>query len=204
MSLHRIHFQTYNRPILDMLIGVEEDAKMTERYDFDPPYQRASVWTPEQRTSLIKSLMQGLPIGSLFLNRRSILEPMRVVDGKQRLETLLMWIRDEVAVPADWFEARAFATRTQMNTRLANPGSELCTHGVESRNFCRACQDRALAEVHVPAGDVTWSDLSDVGQRLCANDWSVATYETKLKTAEQEAELYERINYGGTPHEALA
>lgn len=202
--IHRIHFQTYNRPILDMLIGVEEDAKMTERYDFDPPYQRASVWTPKQRVELIKSLLQGLPIGSLFLNRRSILEPMRVVDGKQRLETLLMWIRDEVAVPADWFEPRAFARVSQIQSRLINGNTECCVHGTALHKGCRKCQDHARAKVQVPSGDITWSKLSPIGQRLCANDWSVATYETKLKTVEQEAELYERINYGGTPHEALA
>lgn len=169
MALHRIPFQTYNRPVLDMLIYAEEDGRIDERYDFNPPYQRASVWTPEQRVELIRSLMQGLPIGAVFLNRRSILEPQRVVDGKQRLETLLMWIRDEVHVPRDWF-----------------PASHLCV---------------------IPggtAGDVvSWSDLSLLGQRHLGNDWSIAAYETELRTEAQEAELYARINYGGTPHEPL-
>lgn len=204
MSLHRIHFQTYNRPILDMLITVMENRGIEDRYDFDPPYQRASVWTPEQRTSLIKSLMQGLPIGALFLNSRGILEPMRVVDGKQRLETLVGWLRDEIAVPADWFETRAFATRAQMSARAWSGDAQHCAHGTALRDGCHKCRDHALAQVQVPTGNVTWSDLSEVGQRVCANDWMVATYETALKTVEQEAELYERINYGGTPHEALA
>lgn len=169
MSLQRIHFQTYNRPVLDMLrtMGPDDDG---EQCDLSPSYQRESVWTTEQRVSLIKSLLQGLPIGALFLNRRGRDDFVQhIVDGKQRLETLIMWRNDEFAVPRDWFDA----------DWLGDDGEFLNAYMV------------------------SWSGLSRSGQRHCANNWLVATYETELPTEAQEAELYDRINYGGTPHEPL-
>lgn len=40
-------------------------------FDLGPEYQRGSVWTLEQRRNLIRSLIMGLPIGSIVLNDRS-------------------------------------------------------------------------------------------------------------------------------------
>jgi hypothetical protein len=39
-------------------------------FDLGPEYQRGSVWTLEQRRNLIRSLIMGLPIGSIVLNDR--------------------------------------------------------------------------------------------------------------------------------------
>jgi Protein of unknown function DUF262 len=166
VSIQRIHFQSHNRPILDTLRTLEREDDEAFRLNLNPSYQRESVWTMEQRVNLIKSMLQGLPIGSIFLNQRSEVAGPVVVDGKQRLETLLMWLHDEVEVPMEWFPDDMLA------------GS---------------C-----------GGLVGWSDLTPAAKRHLANRWVVATYETSLPTEAQEAELYKRVNYGGTPHEPLA
>lgn len=90
-------------------------------FDPDPPYQRGHVWGDHRRRLLILSLMQGLPIGAIIINDRprgGFHEPAygpphsktptrnwaySVIDGKQRITTLAMWMRGDLAVPASWF-----------------------------------------------------------------------------------------------------
>ena len=79
-------------------------------FDLDPPYQRASVWSAEQRRQLILSCIRRIPIGAVLVNNRWATNGYQgsvgyaVVDGKQRIETLRAFVADEFSVPADWFE----------------------------------------------------------------------------------------------------
>ncbi len=65
-----------------------------ERLHLEPGFQRQSVWTDPDRRKLIQSILQGYPIPSIFLyerpdNRgRTVYD---VIDGKQRLESILMF-----------------------------------------------------------------------------------------------------------------
>jgi hypothetical protein len=61
----------------------------------DPAFQRSGVWQLKQRVHLLESIFQGYPIPSVFLYRhvdegtgKVVFE---VIDGKQRLESLLMY-----------------------------------------------------------------------------------------------------------------
>lgn len=134
------------------------------RLDFDPPYQRGHVWGPEQKEKLVLSILQNVPIGVVFLNRPPYGEGKdnrdRVVDGKQRLLTVLKFMHDEFDVPAEWFEGR----------EVADP----------------------LAE------RVTWSGLTAEGKRR-VDGYCVSTYITKLQTTEDEARLFDLVNFSGVP-----
>jgi len=88
-----------------------------EELVLDAPYQRGHVWGTERQRNFIKSLTMGLPTGAIFLNRRSIDEPDIVIDGKQRLTAANTWLRGDLPVPADWFEA----------DRLADPDATTVT-----------------------------------------------------------------------------
>lgn len=74
-------------------------------FDLEAPYQRESVWNRGQQQALVKSLLMGLPTGSVTVNRNSFRgpHPYTVIDGKQRIETLRAFVDDEYAVPARWF-----------------------------------------------------------------------------------------------------
>lgn len=162
MALKELQFTLLNSPI----VGLAQNQELV----FDPPYQRASVWTTEQRQNLVKSLMQGLPVGAVFLNERLISrKPFRVglfvMDGKQRLETIQRFTQNDFGVPFRWFR----------------------------EGFVSDLERRYLDLVF-------WDELSTVGQALVNNHWLVAQYRTDLRTEAAEAELYHRINYGGTPH----
>lgn len=69
----------------------------------DPPYQRGTVWTTDQRIALVRSWLMGLPVGSVVVNEREG-HVLAVVDGRQRIETALMWFSGRLRVPASWFE----------------------------------------------------------------------------------------------------
>jgi len=100
MSIEHISFQQRNRPITFLCEGGPE-------LDLNPPYQREEVWSEEQRVNLIKSILQGLPIGVIFLNSRDIMEPVRVVDGKQRILAIRSFLDGDLAVPREWFADEA-------------------------------------------------------------------------------------------------
>lgn len=64
--------------------------------DLRPFYQRRSVWNPKVKSLLIDSMIRGYPIPLIFLHSRldvSRSETVRqVVDGQQRLRTILSFI----------------------------------------------------------------------------------------------------------------
>jgi len=69
-----------------------------EQLELSPRFQRRSVWTDTARSFLIDTIMEGKPIPKVFVRqklnpqtRKSIRE---VVDGQQRLRTILAFMKD--------------------------------------------------------------------------------------------------------------
>ncbi len=64
------------------------------RLNFEPAFQRKSVWTKRDRQRLIVSVFDGIPLPSVYLyerERAGLATAFDVIDGKQRLETLLLF-----------------------------------------------------------------------------------------------------------------
>ena len=65
-----------------------------------PSFQRRSVWSPSAKSYLIDTVVRGLPVPILFIRERTdleSLEPKReVIDGQQRLRTLISYVQSEV------------------------------------------------------------------------------------------------------------
>ncbi len=69
-----------------------------KQLELSPKFQRRSVWTDTARSYLMDTIVEGKPIAKLFLRqklnvqtRKSIRE---VVDGQQRLRTILSFLKD--------------------------------------------------------------------------------------------------------------
>ncbi|MFF1713562.1 DUF262 domain-containing protein [Streptomyces sp. NPDC058268] len=83
--------------------------------ELDPAYQRGSVWGLSRRRNLIRSLLLGLPIGQVTVNNRAgcrfsapgysrrTSPTFAVIDGKQRIETLLAFNNGDFSVPRSWW-----------------------------------------------------------------------------------------------------
>lgn len=160
-------------------------ATMLTQIDMQPPYQRGTVWTLDQRIALIRSWIMGLPIPAIILNNRdntewtanegsiygdgheeSFLPTWAVVDGKQRLETALKWFTNSLFVPASWFPADWVQD----------------THDIGDGPY------------------VNYDGLTEVARRFVGHSFRLPVVEAKLPDLRAEAELYLLINGGGTPH----
>jgi len=91
-----------------------------EDFDLNPPYQRGSVWTEDQRRALIRSMKLGLPIGAVTVNFRGhdVALSYAVIDGKQRIETIQAFQRDDFSVPRDWFSDDALVDVSHDNDHV--------------------------------------------------------------------------------------
>jgi len=146
----------------------------------DPPYQRGSVWTLDQRIALVESWLRGLPAGVVILadrgneawRRAGNPDPCEtgkgmwaVIDGKQRLTTALMWFSSEFAIPASWAPAEFVET-----TEHTDDGPYVRHNG-----------------------------LSVVGQRFTRSRFGLMVAETKdCANESDEARFYLLVNGGGT------
>jgi hypothetical protein len=144
----------------------------------DPPYQRGTVWTGDQRIALVRSWLMNLTVPSVILNDRSRSiwqdekptgeQHLAIVDGRQRIETAMLWFDGAFAVPASWF-------------------------------------DPEWVESTVDTDDgpyVAWDNLTRGGRTMAKTQWKLPRLETMLATVTEEAELYLLINGGGTPQTA--
>lgn len=148
----------------------------------DPPYQRGSVWTLDQRIALVESWLRGLPTHVITLADRGTdlwrranegndpyetgLGIWAVIDGKQRLTTACMWFASEFAVPASWVPADFVETTEDTDDGLY----------------------------------VRHNGLTDVGRRFIRSRFGLLVAETKdCATEADEAAFYLLVNGGGTP-----
>lgn len=77
------------------------------KYNFDPAYQRPSdVWAYSKKSFLIDTILKNFPMPPIFLHQHIDNETGKtiydVIDGKQRLTTIISFIKNEVAVPDDF------------------------------------------------------------------------------------------------------
>ena len=73
--------------------------------DLDPPYQRRSVWSPRDKRFFIDTILNNFPAPPVFLHKTLDDEgrsTYHVVDGKQRLETIIEFTEDKIAIPEDF------------------------------------------------------------------------------------------------------
>ena len=56
-----------------------------------PPFQRSYVWKLEEASRFIESLLLGLPVPGIFLARDENTGKLLVIDGQQRLKTILFF-----------------------------------------------------------------------------------------------------------------
>lgn len=75
--------------------------------DLRPFYQRRSVWNPRVKSLLVDSLLRGFPLPLIFLHNRLDVRTSKtvrqVVDGQQRLRTILAYVDiDSLEEIEDW------------------------------------------------------------------------------------------------------
>lgn len=80
-----------------------------DKYDFEPGYQRDSVWSEEKQSFLIDSILKNIPIPPIFLHQLIDDETGKttyaVIDGKQRLLSIINFIKGTINSSSDGEES---------------------------------------------------------------------------------------------------
>jgi hypothetical protein len=102
----------------DITVRQLVDMASSREIDIAPDYQRHFVWDEERESELIESIFLGIPVPSLYMatNRDGSWE---VVDGVQRLSTLIHFCGDRPAVERVRKTARLDVTRQEIATRFS-------------------------------------------------------------------------------------
>lgn len=85
------------------------DAYRNKQLDLNPTYQRRSVWSPRDRRFFLDTILRWYPSPPIFLHKKineSGKTIYAVVDGKQRLETIIRFIENKIAIDKDFGDTR--------------------------------------------------------------------------------------------------
>ncbi|MGH6896873.1 MAG: DUF262 domain-containing protein [Acidobacteriota bacterium] len=102
-------------------VGQFLDWQRSRTLDLSPVFQRRPVWKSSAKSLLIDSVVRGYPIPVILLRQVQDLESLRqrleVVDGQQRLRTLLAFI-DPISLPDYSEDADSFTVRRIHNRQI--------------------------------------------------------------------------------------
>lgn len=80
-----------------------------KKFNYDPPYQRRSVWSDEKQSYFIDSILRNFPIPPIFLHRKINVDTGKthfdVIDGKQRLTAIARFIGNEIPAANEYGSA---------------------------------------------------------------------------------------------------
>ncbi|MGL5328466.1 MAG: DUF262 domain-containing protein [Peptostreptococcaceae bacterium] len=92
-------------------------------FDLNPSYQRGNVWGLEEKVLLIESIFNNIDIGKFtFVKPDSILEPTEVLDGKQRITTLLEFYEDRFQYKGKYFSELNWKDQNHITSYSINWG----------------------------------------------------------------------------------
>ncbi len=94
-----------NRHITTQDVSWFLDLNSSGRLDLNPPYQRRSIWSNNDRRFFLDTIFRNYPCPAIFIHKSSDKEERpiyHVVDGKQRLETIIHFVENKLTLPKDF------------------------------------------------------------------------------------------------------
>src|SRR5262245_5152579 len=78
---------------IDQLVSYINEGKI----NLIPKFQRGQVWTPILRKKLLVNMIKGRPIPAIFLYKEESGSKFayNILDGKQRIESLILFVGDK-------------------------------------------------------------------------------------------------------------
>ena len=127
-----------------------------------PAFQRGRVWTPKLRRNLLSNVLHGKPVPAIFLYKKpsGARNIFVVLDGKQRLESILLYVadgRDGFSVPnwKDYFSRKEL--REIANFRAYIHGEEKTISELEPEET-RRFRDYLLSIIEIEFDDTASLD----------------------------------------------
>lgn len=85
------------------------DLNRMGQLELNPSYQRRSVWSPSDRRYFLDTIFRGYPSPAIYLYKETKPDGKTiyaVVDGKQRLETIIKFSNNKISVGSDFGDSR--------------------------------------------------------------------------------------------------
>ena len=85
------------------------DSHRTKQLNLEPTYQRRSVWSTKDRRFFLDTIFRGYPSPAIYLHKETTdtgKTVYNVVDGKQRLETIMKFAGNKIAIASDYGDSR--------------------------------------------------------------------------------------------------
>jgi hypothetical protein len=84
------------------------DQERNNQLNLSPPYQRKSAWTPKDRRAFLDTIFRNYPCPAIFLHKeiKNGKTVYNVVDGKQRLETIIGFANGIIAIDKEFGDSR--------------------------------------------------------------------------------------------------
>jgi uncharacterized protein with ParB-like and HNH nuclease domain len=103
--------------------------------DLNPPYQREFVWDKQAQEELLDSIFNNVDIGRIVLLKNDYTSDIlyEVLDGKQRLTTLLMFYNDEITYKGYYYYQLPFNMIHHFNN-FSFPYAEVKRNQFKSEN----------------------------------------------------------------------
>jgi hypothetical protein len=157
--------------------------------DLDPPYQRRSVWSRSDKQYFIDTILSNLPAPPVFLHK-SLDDQGRptyhVVDGKQRLKTVIDFTQDKIRIADDFADANIRKKRWAQLDRA-----------VKQQFWNYVIVVEMLPDVTDPSVKNIFERINRNSRKLMAQELRHAKYEGWfINTAEAEAEKQEWKDLG--------
>lgn len=136
-----------------------------EKINLSPVFQRGHVWNLKVRQKLLKNILQGKPIPAVFLYK----EPAgskysyNILDGKQRLESIILFIGND---RPDWnisaWKRYFFAERLRKDVgfEVEMPTGKVAFSGLDDPSI------RELREYSIPTIEITLNDESTLDDMI--------------------------------------
>lgn len=110
MNDNRVTWSSTNHPIADL-----KDWHKDQKIIIQPDYQRRSVWNQSAKIMLIDTILKNIPMPKIFLSKeinKTQSTVRKVIDGQQRINTILEFIDGKFALDAPYqgeYEGKKFA-----------------------------------------------------------------------------------------------
>ena len=133
-----------------------------EKINLSPAFQRGHVWTQADRKKLLKNVIQGKPIPSVFLYKEASGSKYsyNILDGKQRLESIILFIgngRPDLAVK-NWHKYLfGEIYKRQIHYKLDFPDGKKAFADLDESTV-RDFREYAIPTIEISLGDETGLD----------------------------------------------
>lgn len=139
LKADRIGTQTYYQPMGMIantnIIRAGQDGELPG-WCLTPAFQRGSVWTLDQKVAWIESILMGIGLPALFVNRFPDEHPVYgfreiVIDGQQRLRATAEFMQDKFRVRGELYSEQSIPFKRSFTMHDGKTSIVFCAYKTE-------------------------------------------------------------------------